>query len=326
MMHRRKFVSVLAGGLAISRSIAEAQPVSKMYRVGFLLGATGESVASLFHALKEGLRELGYVEGRNIGFVQRYGDGKMERLPDLAAELVRLKVDVIVTGTNLHVAAVRHATATIPIVMVFAADPVNAGFVTSLARPGGNITGLTADASPDLWAKYLGLLREVVPKLSRVGVLGQVSSQVGFAELEAALLKLNVGLEVADLRRPEDIEGAFATMVDKRVEALLVVVGPLTYLLRQEIADAALEHRLPAMTNARQFAQAGLLMSYGPDLDDLYRRAAVYVNKILNGVMPADLPVEQPTKFELVINLKTAQALGLDVPLQLQQLANEVIE
>jgi putative ABC transport system substrate-binding protein len=250
----------------------------------------------------------------------------MERLPDLAAELVRLKVDVIVTGTNLHVAAARHATATIPIVMVFAADPVSAGFVVSLARPGGNITGLSADASPDLWAKYLGMLREVVPKLSRVGVLGQVSSQVGFGELEAASRNLSVALEVADLRRPEDIDGAFATMINKRVEALLVVVGPLTYLLRQEIADAALEHRLPAMTNARQFAQAGLLMSYGPDLDDLYRRAAIWVDKILNGVMPADLPVEQPTKFELVINLKTAKALGLDVPFHFQQLANEVIE
>jgi putative ABC transport system substrate-binding protein len=326
MMHRRKFVGALACGLAISRSHAEAQTVPKMSRVGFLLGATGESVLSLFHALKEGLRELGYVEGRNIAFVQRYGDGKMERLPDLAAELVRLKVDVIVTGTNLHVAAARHATATIPIVMVFAADPVSAGFVVSLARPGGNITGLSADASPDLWAKYLGMLREVVPQLSRVGVLGQVSSQVGFGELEAASRNLSVALEVADLRRPEDIDGAFATMINKRVEALLVVVGPLTYLLRQEIADAALEHRLPAMTNARQFAQAGLLMSYGPDIDDLYRRAAIWVDKILNGVMPADLPVEQPTKFELVINLKTAKALGLDVPFHFQQLANEVIE
>jgi ABC-type uncharacterized transport system substrate-binding protein len=326
MMHRRKFVGALAGCFAFLRSIAEAQPVAKVFHVGFLLGATGESVASLFHALKDGLRELGYVEGRNIAFVQRYGDGRMERLPDLAADLVRLKVDVIVTGTNLHVAAARHATATTPIVMVFAADPVSAGFVASLARPGGNVTGLTSDASPELWAKYLALLREVVPRLSRVGVLGQVASQVGFAELDAASRKLGVALEVADLRRPEDIDSAFATMIGKRVEALLVVVGPLTYLLRQEIADAALKHRLPAMTNARQFTQAGLLMSYGPDLDALYRRAAIYVDKILSGAVPADLPVEQPTKFELVINLKTAKALGLDVPLQLQQLANEVIE
>jgi len=314
------------GGVAIARTIGEAQSAAKVYRVGFLLGASGESVASLFHALDEGLRELGYVEGRNIVFEQRYADGKMERLPDLAAELVRLRVDVIITGSNIHVAAVRRATNTIPIVMVFTADPVGAGFVASLARPGGNVTGLAADASPELWAKYLALLKEVVPKLSRVGVLGQVSSQVGFAELEAVSRTLDLTLEVADIRGPEDLDGAFATMINKRVGAVLIVVGPLTYLLRQPIADAAVKYRLPAITTLNEFAQAGLLMSYGPDLDDLYRQAASYVDKILSGTAPADLPVGQPTKFELVINLKTAKALGLDVPLQLQQLANEVIE
>jgi len=326
MMDRRRFVSTLACGLGATRSHAEAQSAARMYRVGFLLGATGESVASLFHALLDRLRELGYIEGRNVVFVQRYGDGRMERLPDLAAELVRLRVDVIVTGTNLHVAAVRHATETIPIVMVFTADPVGAGFVASLGRPGGNVTGLTADASPDLWGKYLSLLKEVVPRLSRVGVLGQVASQVGFAELEAASQNLGVALEVADLQRPEDIDRAFATMISQRVEALLVVVGPLTYLLREEIADAALKHQLPAMTNASQFAQAGLLMSYGPNVEDLYRQAATYVDKILHGASPADLPVEQPTKFELVLNLKTAKALGLTFPQALLATADEVIE
>ena len=327
-MRRREFITLI-GGSVVARPLAaraEVQSAAKMYRVGFLLGATGESVASLFHALQDRLRELGYIEGRNVVFVQRYADGRMERLPDLAAELVRLRVDVIVTGTNLHVAAVRHATETIPIVMVFTADPVGAGFVASLARPGGNVTGLSADASPDLWGKYLSLLKEVVPRLSRVGVLGQVASQVGFAELKAASQNLGVALEVADLQRPEDIDRAFATMISQRVEALLVVVGPLTYLLRQEIADAALKHQLPAMTNASQFAQAGLLMSYGPNLEDLYRQAATYVDKILQGASPADLPVEQPTKFEFVINMRTAKALGLDVPLRLQQFANEVIE
>jgi len=327
-MRRREFITLLGGAAVVWPLIsrAEAQPAAKVYRVGFLLGATGESVASLFHALEERLREFGYVEGRNIVFVQRYGDGRMERLPDLAAELVRLKVDVIVTGTNLHVAAVRRATTTIPIVMVFTADPVGAGFVASLARPGGNVTGLTADASPELWGKYLALLTEVVPRLSRVGVLGQVSSQVGFAELEAASRKLSVALEVADLLRPEDIDSAFATMISKRVEALLVVVGPLTYLLRQPIADAALKYQLPAMTNASQFAQAGLLMSYGPNVEDLYRQAATYVDKILHGASPADLPVEQPTKFEFVINMRTAKALGLTVPPSLLTTADEVIE
>ena len=327
-MRRRELITLVGGAVAAwpLTARAEVQSAAKMYRVGFLLGATGESVASLFHALQDRLRELGYIEGRNVVFVQRYADGRMERLPDLAAELVRLRVDVIVTGTNLHVAAVRHATETMPIVMVFTADPVGAGFVASLARPGGNVTGLTADASPDLWGKYLSLLKEVVPRLSRVGVLGQVASQVGFAELEAASQNLGVTLEVADLQRPEDIDRAFATMISQRVEALLVVVGPLTYLLRQEIADAALKHQLPAMTNASQFAQAGLLMSYGPNLEDLYRQAATYVDKILHGASPADLPVEQPTNFEFVINMRTAKALGLDVPLQLQQFANEVIE
>jgi len=327
-MRRRELITLVGGAVAAwpLTARAEVQSAAKMYRVGFLLGATGESVASLFHALQDRLRELGYIEGRNVVFVQRYADGRMERLPDLAAELVRLRVDVIVTGTNLHVAAVRHATETMPIVMVFTADPVGAGFVASLARPGGNVTGLTADASPDLWGKYLSLLKEVVPRLSRVGVLGQVASQVGFAELEAASQNLGVTLEVADLQRPEDIDRAFATMISHRVEALLVVVGPLTYLLREEIADAALKHQLPAMTNTSQFAQAGLLMSYGPNVEDMYRQAATYVDKILHGASPADLPVEQPTNFEFVINMRTAKALGLDVPLQLQQFANEVIE
>ena len=326
MMDRRRFVGTLAGGLAVTRSRAEAQSAARIFRVGFLLGASGPSVASLFRSLQEGLRNLGYVEGRNIVFVQRYGDGKMERLPDLAAELVRLDVDIIVTGTNLHVAAVRQATSTIPIVMVFAADPVGSGFIKSLARPGGNVTGLSADAGPELWAKYLSLMREVVPKLSRVGVLGQVASKVGFSELQRAGQNQNIGLEVADLQRPEDIDAAFATLVDKRVDALLLVVGPLTYLLRKEIADRALKHRLPAMTNATQYTEEGLLMSYGPNLDDLYKRAASYVDKIFRGAMPADLPVEQPIKFDFVINLKTAKAIGVDVPLQLQQLADEVIE
>jgi len=324
-LDRRTFVGAVAGGLVIAR-LAEAQPAAKVYRVGFLLGATAESVASLFNAFDDGLRNLGYVEGRNLVFERRYAAGDMERLPELAAELVRLRVDVIVTGTNIHVAAVRGATTAIPIVMVFAADPVRSGFVASLARPGGNITGLSADASPELWAKYLALLKEIVPNLSRVGVLGQVSSQVGFAELDEASGKLNVALEIADLRAPDDLNGAFDAMVAKQVGALLIVIGPLTYLLRQPIAELALKHRLPTITNASQFAQAGLLMSYGPNLTDLYRRAATYVDKILQGTAPADLPVEQPTKFELVLNLETAKALGLVFPQALLATANEVIQ
>ncbi len=325
-MDRRRFVSAFAGGLIIARSVAEAQPAAKIYRIGFFLGASGESVASLFGAFSEGLRDLGYVEGRNVIFERRYADGHMDRLPEMAAELVRLRVDVIVTGSSIHVAAARQATKTIPIVMVFTADPVQAGFVTSLARPGGNVTGLSADASLELWAKYLALLKEIVPKLSRVGVLGQVKTQVEFAELDAASRKLNISLEVADIQSPADLDGAFSTTVSKRVGALLVVVSPLTYLLKESIAESAIKYRLPTISNANQYAQAGLLMSYGPKLEDLYRRAASYVDKILRGAMPADLPVEQPSKFELTINQKTAKALGLTIPQSLLLRAEEVIQ
>ena len=326
MMDRRRFVSACAGSLVITPSIVKAQPAGKVYRVGFLLGATEESVVSLFRALKEGLQELGYIEGRNLVLDRRNGDGKMERLPDLAGELVRAKVEVIVTGTNIHVAAARRATSTIPIVMVFADDPVRAGFVASLARPGGNVTGLSADASSELWGKYLSMLKELVPKLSRVGVLGQMSSNVGFAELAAASRKLDVALDVGDLRTAEDLDGAFDAMNRKHVGAVLVIVGPLTYLLRQRISELALKFHLPAITNVNQFTQVGLLMSYGPNLPDLYRRAASYVDKILRGATAADLPVEQPSKFELTINLKTARSLGVVIPNSLLLTAAEVIQ
>ncbi len=326
MMDRRRFVSACAGSLVITPSIVKAQPAGKVYRVGFLLGATEESVVSLFRALKEGLQELGYIEGRNLVLDRRNGDGKMERLPDLAGELVRAKVEVIVTGTNIHVAAARRATSTIPIVMVFADDPVRAGFVSSLARPGGKVTGLSADASSELWGKYLSMLKELVPKLSRVGVLGQMSSNVGFAELAAASRKLDVALDVGDLRTAEDLDGAFDAMNRKHVGAVLVIVGPLTYLLRQRISELALKFHLPAITNVNQFTQVGLLMSYGPNLPDLYRRAASYVDKILRGATAADLPVEQPSKFELTINLKTARSLGVVIPNSLLLTAAEVIQ
>ena len=325
-MDRRRFVSACAGSLVIAPSIVRAQTAARVYRVGFLLGATEESVVSLFRALKEGLQELGYIEGRNLVLDRRYGDGKMERLPDLAGELVRAKVEVIVTGTNIHVAAARRVTSTIPIVMVFADDPVRAGFVASLARPGGNVTGLSADASSELWGKYLSMLKELVPKLSRVGVLGQMSSNVGFAELAAASRKLDVALDVGDLRTAEDLDGAFDAMNRKHVGAVLVIVGPLTYLLRQRISELALKFHLPAITNVNQFTQVGLLMSYGPNLPDLYRRAASYVDKILRGATPADLPVEQPSRFELTINLKTARSLGVVIPNSLLLTAAEVIQ
>ena len=313
-MDRRTFSGALASALMLPHAIAQAQAGAKVYRVGFFLGASGDSVATLFAAFREGMRELGYVEGRNVAFERRYADGHMERLPDIADELARLRVDVIVTGSSIHVAAAVQATRTIPIVMVFTADPVQAGFVESLARPGGNVTGLSADASRELWSKYIAILKEIVPNLSRVGVLGQIRAQVEFAELEAASRQLGIALEVADIKSPDDLDAALSTMTAKRIGALLVVVSPLTYLLREAIAQSAIRHRLPTISNANQYAEAGLLMSYGPKLEDLYRHAATYVDKILRGAVPAELPVEQPSRFELTINLKTANALAMTIP------------
>jgi len=198
--------------------------------------------------------------------------------------------------------------------------------VASLARPGGNVTGLSADASSELWSKYLTILKELVPKSSRVGVLGQVKTQVEFAELDAASRRLGVALEVTDIRSASDLNGAFCAMISKRVDALLIVVSPLTYLLKESIAELAIKHRLPTISNANQYAEAGLLMSYGPRLEDLYRQAATYVAKILRGAKPADLPVEQSSKFELAINLKTAKALGLTMPPSVLLRADAVIQ
>ena len=326
MVDRRTFIGALAGGLVIARSAAEVQPAAKVYRIGILFGTTGEIAAPLFRALTEGLRDLGYVEGRNFVFERRYADGRLERLPDLAAELVRLRVDVIVTGSNIHITAAQRATATIPIVFVSGVDPVGAGFIASLARPGGNITGLSTDAGGGILGKNLALLKEIIPKLSRVDLLGPWQSRDQFAAVEVFARQLNVALEVVDIRSADDFEGAFAAMSGKRVGAVLVVGNPLTYMHRQQIADLALKHRLPAIAVLNEFAQAGLLMTYGPNLPDLYRRAASYVAKILRGAKPADLPVAQPTKFELVINLKTAKALGITISQSMLLRADEVIQ
>ena len=326
VMDRRAFIGAFAGGLVIARSVAEAQPTAKVYRIGFLSLLPAETGAAPFRALSEGLRDLGYMEGRNIIFERRYADGRLERLPDLAAELVRLRVDVIVATTNPSIAAAKRATATIPIVMTNATDPVGAGFIANLARPGGNITGVTVDASPEIFGKNLGLLTDVVPRLSRVGVFRQAESGTGFAELEAAARKLNVALEVVGIRSPNDIDGAFAALTGKRIGAVIFVGGALIYMRRQQVADLALKYRLPAIHLLKEYAQAGLLMTNGPNLLDIFQRAASYIAKILGGAKPADLPVEQPTKFELVINLKTAKALGLTIPQSVLLRADEVIQ
>ena len=326
MTTRRGFVIGLALAALSAPRRARAQQAAKVYRIGFLALTTAEPIAPQLSALKDGLRALGYVESRNIVFESRYADGRLERLPDLAAELAGLRVDVIVAGANPDIAAAKRATESIPIVMGNAVDPVGNGFVASLARPGGNLTGLSFDASQDILGKNVATLKEIVPKLSRVGVLRQVESGTSFAALETAARRLNVTLEVVDVRSPDDFEGAFATMIGKRAGAFIVVGGALTYMRRQQIADLALKNRLPGIHALREYAQAGLLISYGPNLPDLYRRAAGYVDKILRGARPADLPVEQPTTFELVINLKTAKALALTIPQSLLGRADEVIQ
>jgi len=324
-MDRRHF---LAGASAVAAAPgALGAPLNAgLHRVGFMLGATPDSVSSLHEALREGLRDRGYEQGRNLVLEARYGYGKMERLPVIAGELVRMPVEVIVTGTNIHVAAVRSVTKTVPTVMVFTSDPVGAGFITNLAHPGGNVTGLSADASPDLWKKYLGLLREVTPRLSKVGALGQVAARYGFAELEIAAQQLGIELEIADLKATEDFDSVFNAMAGKHVDAVVVIVGPLTYQLRRAIGDAALKHRLPTVTTLSEYARAGLLMSYGPNLEELYHRAAAYVDKILRGAKAGDLPVEQPSRFELTVNMRTANSLGAKVPQSLQLLAAETID
>ena len=325
-MDRRMFIVVFAGSALHAARVAYGQPAVRVYRIGFLTAGSAEQTAPLFRALDEGLRDLGYIEGRNIAFERRYADGRMERLPDLAADLVRLRVDVMVSGSNPITAAAKRATTTIPIVMISVLDPVGSGFVASLARPGGNITGVSIDASAEIHAKFLGLLAEIVPGLSRVGVLRPADyGSFGFAQLEAAARKRNVALDVVEIRSLDQLEGAFATMAGKRVGAV-VVVGSLFYLRRQQLADLALRHRLPAIHSLKDYAQVGLLLTYGPNLQELYRQAAGYVARILRGAGPADLPVEQPTKFELVINLRTAKALGLTIPQSVLLRADEVIQ
>jgi len=326
MISRRGF---LAGSVALLAAplAAEAQQTGRMYRIGYLGEGTPENALVLEESLRE-LGYLGYVEGRNLVVERRFAAFKYDRLPDLAAELVRLKPDVLVTGGNPGIAALRQATATVPIVMAWASDPVGAGLVTSLARPGGNITGLTLGTGPEFITKELQILSEVVPKLSRVAIVREAYRR-GAAEtaaLESAARKLGLTILFADVRTTSDIEGAFATITRSRAGAILILGGNTTWASRQQLADLAVQHRLPGICLFRGYAEAGLLLTYGPNREDLNRRAAAYTDKILKGARPADLPVAEPTKFELVINLKTAKALGLTIPPSLLLRADQVIE
>ncbi len=321
-MNRKIVVSVVVTLILASFHLAEAQKPAKVPRIGVLSGPIDPGV----EAFRLGLRELGYVEGKSITIEHRSAEGKFDRLPDLAAELVRLKVDVIVASSNQAIIALKKATQTIPIVMSIAGDPVGAGFIASLARPGGNITGLSGIAE-QLSGKRLELLKEINPKIDRVAVFWSPTIHaVLWKETQAAATVLGIKLLPLDIRAPDAIESAFGTMAREHAEALVVLPEPISFTHRKQIVDLAAKNRLPAMYPWNEFVDSGGLMAYAPNRDDLWRRAATFVDKILKGTKPADLPVEQPTKFELVINLKTAKGLGLTIPQSVLIRANKIIQ
>ncbi len=320
------FASVLMAWSAL----ADAQQSAKVPRIGWLsIASRTPEVSHLLEAFRQGLRELGYVEDQTIAVEYRFAEGRPERLPEFAAQLAALKVDIIVTPNPAGTQAAKEATSTIPIIFLGVADPVGSGLVASLARPGGNITGLTATASPAIYGKHLELLKETVPKVSRVAVLrnptnpdaAQMSREVG-----GAARALGVQLQVLDVRVPNELDSAFARMTRDRAGALLIMRDTMFFLHREQIAVLATKSRLSTISGAREYAEAGGLMAYGPSLPYDFRRAATYVDKILKGAKPADLPVEQPTKFELVINLKTAKVLGLTIPQSVLIRADGVIQ
>jgi putative ABC transport system substrate-binding protein len=325
MINRRTFLCGLSLGMLSAPLAAEAQPAGKVHRIGYLVASSAATNAGLLEAFQEGLRERGYIEGRNIVIERRFADGHSERLPALAAELVNLKLDLIFAGPPEAARAVKEATSVIPIVFALG-DAL--GLVASLARPGGNVTGVASIAS-ELAGKRLELLKQVVPKVSRVAVLSDPSnpnSPFGLTELAAAARLLRIELHILEVRRAEDLKSAFHTAAQRRVGGLIALNSSLFFLERVQLAELAMMNRLPAVYGFREYAEAGGLIAYGANVPDQFRRAAVFVDKILKGAKPADLPVEQPTKFELVINLKTAKALGLTIPQSLLLRADEIIQ
>src|SRR5437773_895376 len=326
-MNKKVYWGALCAMLLALRFPAEAQQPTKIPRIGYLAAISLSTLAARTEAFRQGLRELGYVEGKNIVIEQRYAEGKFDRLPALAAELVRLKVDIIVTAGPQATRPAKQATSAIPIVMAQDPDPVGNGFVASLARPGGNITGL-ATFAPELSGKQLELLKETVPKLSRVAVFG-TSTNPGNAqnlrEVELAAKAFGVKLQYLDVLSPKEIESEIRAASKGPTDAILLLPGPVLNLQRAQIASLAVKSRLPAIYPQTEYMEAGGLMYYGANTPDLFRRAATFVDKILKGAKPADLPVEQPTKFELVINLKAAKQIGLTIPPNVLVRADRVI-
>jgi ABC-type uncharacterized transport system substrate-binding protein len=325
---RRAFIGLIGGAAATWPLSARAQQsAGRIYRMGWLsIGSEGQQL-HLIKAFEAGLRNLGYRVGENVVIEYRFANGEIERLPALAADLVRLGVDVIVTG-NASAVATMQATATIPIVVPNSADPVSAGLVASLARPGGNVTGFAQDTGGEINGKRLELLKETLPSLLRVGILLNPDSpnQSRLMSIREAAQVLGLTLIPVEARELDALEQAFATMVRERARGLVVLGDSVLFNYRGQIGGIAIKNRLPVISVAREYAEAGLLLAYGVDFRDIFRRTAVFVDKIIKGAKPADLPVEQPTKFELVVNLKTARALGLELPPTLLARADEVIE
>ena len=326
-MSRKLLNCLLITLVSVTANWAEAQQAAKIPRIGYLAGASRSGNTVRREAFLQGLRQLGYEEGKNIFIEYRYAEGKFDRLPALAAELVQLKVDLIVTVGTASTRPANDATRTIPIVMAQDSDPVGNGFVTSLARPGGNITGLSQMA-PDLAGKELELLKEVLPKLSRVAVLGtsnSASNAQALREMEAPAKALGITVEYQDVRNATDIEAALAAAIKARAEAVLVLTSAVINTNRAQLFGFVVKNRLPAIYPQSDYVEAGGLMFYGPNVTEMFRRAATYVDKILKGAKPADLPVEQPMKFELIVNLKAAKQIGLTIPPSVLGRADRVI-
>ena len=329
-MDRRAFITMVGVSIISTPLAGEAQSTGKVYRIGYLTVPSRETAGAVANTFKLALRDLGWIDGQNIVINFRFADSDLDRLPHLAAELA-LTNDVIVAGANAAVVAAKSATPKKPIVMLFAIDPVASGLVASLARPGGNVTGLTVTVGREIYGKQLQLLKDVAPRISRVAILMNAGSPSDARaareqEIEIAAHALRLQRQVVAIRDPGELDNAFAAMKAARCDALFVPVDGLFYQHRTQLASLAAKSRFPAMWGHREHAEAGGLMSYGTDLDDLVRRAATYVDKILRGAQPAELPVEQPTKFDLVINLKTAKALGLTIPQSVLLRADQVIQ
>jgi putative ABC transport system substrate-binding protein len=328
MRSRTAFITALVLAAVAAGLPVGAQQASKIPRIGYLSGATPAAGGHLVEAFKQGLRELGYVEGKTFVLEARYSEARSERLPELAHELVSHKVDVIVSGNDVSTAALKRETSTIPIVMGNSFDPVGTGFVASLPRPGGNITGLS-NISSELSGKRLELLREAVPGLSRVAVLWNPDVRgavLDYKETEAAARSRHLELQSVEVSRTEDFDRAFAAVTSHHAQAFILTANPVALSYQGQLASFAQGNRLPSMYAQREFVNAGGLMSYGPSTPELFRRAAIYVDKILKGAKPADLPVEQPRRFELVINLTAAKGLGLTLPPSLVQRADQLIQ